>query len=171
MATEMTDVKDIPNTEEVVVDKVVEGETVEETSSKPPETEAPKKNKEGVTGQFSKAADDVRQSASKAADDVRQSASKTINDALKQVESIGKALGSALQDRSNVVMVRINNDALHFLDMMVEADVAKSRSEGAAFLINEGIKSNEDLFHKIRDISDQISALKSKLRETIKTDD
>jgi len=104
----------------------------------------------------------------KAADDVRQTTSKALNEAFKQVETLGKALGSALQDRSNVVMVRVNNDALHYLDMMVEADVAKSRSEAAAYLINEGIKANEELFHEIRDISDKIAALKAQLRDTMR---
>jgi len=98
---------------------------------------------------------------------ISETASKTLNEAFKQVESIGKALGSALQDRANVVMVRVNNDSLRYLDMLVEADVTKSRSESAAFLINEGIKSNEILFNKIRDITDQISALKSQLRGVV----
>lgn len=100
-------------------------------------------------------------------------ASKTINEAFKQVEkqvgSLSKALGSALQDRANVVMVRVNNDSLHYLDILVEADITKSRSESAAFLINEGIKANETLFNQIRDITDQISALKTQLRETVVT--
>ena len=94
-------------------------------------------------------------------------ASKTLNDAIKQMESLGKALGSALQDRANVVMVRVNNDSLRYLDMLVEADITKSRSESAAFLINEGIKTNETLFNKIRNITDQIAALKAQLRETV----
>jgi hypothetical protein len=94
-------------------------------------------------------------------------ASKTLNEAIRQVENIGKALGSALQDRANVVMVRVNNDSLRYLDMLVEADVTKSRSESAAFLINEGIKKNEALFNKIREITDQISTLRSQLRETV----
>ena len=98
-------------------------------------------------------------------------ASKTINDAIKQVESLGKALGSALQDRANVVMVRVNNDSLRYLDMLVEADITKSRSESAAFLINEGIKTNEALFNKIRDITDQIAALKAQLRETVEVEE
>lgn len=98
-------------------------------------------------------------------------ASKTINEAIKQVESLGKALGSALQDRANVVMVRVNDDSLRYLDMLVEADITNSRSESAAFLINEGIKANETLFNKIRDITDQISALKSQLREVVKVEE
>lgn len=103
------------------------------------------------------------------------SAGKTINDAIKQVEKqvehLGKALTSALQDRANVVMVRVNDDSLAYLDMLVEADVTKSRSESAAFLINEGIKTNEALFNRIREITDQISALKSQLRQTVKVEE
>jgi hypothetical protein len=102
----------------------------------------------------------------------KSSASKTFNEAFKQVETftenLGKALGSALQDRANVVMVRVNNDSLDYLDMLVEADITKSRSESAAFLINEGIKANEGLFNKIREITDQIASLKAHLRETVK---
>ncbi len=95
----------------------------------------------------------------------------TINEAIKQVEkqvgSISKALGSALQDRANVVMVRVNDDSLRYLDVLVEADITKSRSESAAFLINEGIKANKGLFDKISNITDQIVALKAQLRETV----
>jgi hypothetical protein len=102
------------------------------------------------------------------------SPSKTINEAIKQVESftenLGKALGNALQDRANVVMVRVNDDSLSYLDMLVDADVTKSRSESAAFLINEGIKANEPLFEKIREITDQISALRAQLRDTVHTE-
>jgi hypothetical protein len=68
-------------------------------------------------------------------------------------------------------MVRVNDDSLAYLDMLVEADITKSRSESAAFLINEGIKGNEALFNKIREITDQIAALKSQLRETVKVEE
>ena len=104
-----------------------------------------------------------------------ESAGKSINDAIKQVEkqveNLGKALTSALQDRANVVMVRVNDDSLAYLDMLVEADITKSRSESAAFLINEGIKSNEALFNRIRQITDQISALKSQLKEAVQVEE
>ncbi len=96
-------------------------------------------------------------------------ASKTLTEAIKQVEGIGKELGKALQDRANVVMVRVNNESLAYLDMLVEADVTKSRSESAAFLINEGIKANDALFGRIREITDQIAALKAQLRESVAT--
>ena len=88
----------------------------------------------------------------------------------KQVENIGMAVGDALQGRSNVVMVRINDDALAYLDMLTEADMTKSRSESAAYLINEGIKANQELFDRIKEVTEKIESLKAQLREVVKTD-
>jgi hypothetical protein len=131
-----------------------------------------KENGAGETVADETFAEGVGSAEAKSAGARSSSASKTFNEAIKQVESftenLGKALGSALQDRANVVMVRVNNDSLAYLDMLVEADVTKSRSESAAFLINEGIKANQALFSRIREITDQISSLKSQLREAVK---
>lgn len=85
----------------------------------------------------------------------------------KSMESLSKALGAALEDRANVVMVRVNDEALQHLDMLVEAEVTKSRSESAAFLINEGIKANHALFEKIGEITRQIAELREQLRQTM----
>ena len=121
------------------------------------------------------AVEESAEEAEEKAGGVKSSASKTINEAFKQVEtfteSISKALGSALQDRANVVMVRVNDDSLAYLDMLVDADITKSRSESAAFLINEGIKANEGLFNQIREITDQIAALRAQLRETVQVEE
>ena len=97
-----------------------------------------------------------------------KAASAALKDALGRFESLGKTLASAMQDRANVVMVRVNDDALRHLDMLVEADVTKSRSESAAFLITEGIKANQVLFDKISSVTDQIAALRAQLRESVK---
>lgn len=91
-----------------------------------------------------------------------------LKDALKQVESFGQALSEALQGRGNVVMVRVNDEALAHLDMLVEAEITKSRSESAAFLINEGITSNQMLFDRIRNITQQIAELREQLRQEVK---
>jgi hypothetical protein len=84
------------------------------------------------------------------------------------VGSLGKTLTTALQDRGNVVMVRVNDDALRHMDMLVDAEITKSRSESAAFLITEGVKANQDLFKKIGRITEQIATLRAQLRETVK---
>ncbi len=96
--------------------------------------------------------------------------SQTFNKAWKQVENIGQTLGEALQGRGNVVMVRVNDETLEHLDMLVEAELCKSRSEAAALLIGEGIKSNEMLFGRIREITDQIAGLRSKLRDAVQSE-
>jgi hypothetical protein len=88
--------------------------------------------------------------------------------AVKQVEDIGQTLGEVLQGRGNVVMVRVNDDMLRSLDQLVDAEIAKSRSESAAFLISEGIQANKPLFNKIGNIADQINRLKAQLRDEIK---
>jgi hypothetical protein len=97
-------------------------------------------------------------------------ATTALKDALERVESLGKTLAGAMQDRANVVMVRVNDDALKHLDMLVEADITKSRSESAAFLITEGVKANQELFGKIGRITDQIAELRAQLRETVNLD-
>ena len=94
--------------------------------------------------------------------------STTIKDALRQAESFAQTLSEALQGRGNVVMVRVNDEALAHLDMLVEAEVTKSRSGSAAFLINEGIRANEGLFARISTITDQIAELREQLRQEVK---
>ncbi|MEN4012609.1 MAG: hypothetical protein AB1453_15020 [Chloroflexota bacterium] len=91
--------------------------------------------------------------------------------AWKQVENIGQTLGEALQGRGNVVMVRVNDDTLRHLDMLVEAEIARSRSEAAALLINEGIKINQGLFSRIQEVTDQIVHLRSQLKQAIHPED
>jgi len=100
-----------------------------------------------------------------------KAAKPDLKEAWKQVETFGQALGSALQGRGNVVMVRVNDEALRHLDMLVETEVTKSRSESAAFLINEGIKANGALYDRIREITDQIMDLRNQLREVVNPDD
>lgn len=92
---------------------------------------------------------------------------QTLKGAWKQVENIGQTLGEALQGRGNVVMVRVNDDTLAHLDMLVEAEMARSRSEAAALLISEGMKANAPLFERIREITDQIAALRGQLRQSV----
>ncbi|MDR3573308.1 MAG: hypothetical protein P4L50_05580 [Anaerolineaceae bacterium] len=95
-------------------------------------------------------------------------AADVLKDAWEKVGTVGQALGSALQSRGNVVMVRVNDEALRHLDMLVDAEITKSRSESAALLINEGIKANPALFDRISDVTQKIAALRSELRQSVK---
>lgn len=91
----------------------------------------------------------------------------SLKDAIEQVEYFGQAVSEALQGRGNVVMVRVNDEALRHLDMLVEAEITKSRSESAAFLINEGIAANQELFGKISTITQKITELRDLLRQEV----
>lgn len=95
---------------------------------------------------------------------------QSLKETLKQVENIGQTLGDALQGRGNVVMVRVNDETLRKLDMLVDAEITKSRSESAAYLINEGIQATQALYNKIAEVTDQIARLRTQLRETIKSE-
>lgn len=66
--------------------------------------------------------------------------------------------------RDNVVMVRVDADSLERMDELVEAELAGSRSEAAAFLISEGIKSREPLFDAISAKVAEIRKAKEELR-------
>jgi len=84
---------------------------------------------------------------------------------------IRDALDTALAGRGNVIMVRVNDETLKAIDMLIEAGVCKSRSEGAAFLINQGIEASGDLYHRISGISEQITALKAQLRGIVTSEE
>lgn len=66
--------------------------------------------------------------------------------------------------RDNVVMVRVDADSLSKMDELVEAELAGSRSEAAAYLISEGIKSREPLFDIISEKVAEIRKAKEELR-------
>jgi hypothetical protein len=69
------------------------------------------------------------------------------------------------EGRSNVVMVRLTNDALARVDQLVEATLVSSRSEAAAVLIGAGIESQKELFERLSSHTDEIRKLKEQLRK------
>lgn len=79
------------------------------------------------------------------------------------ISTVRDAVGRALKNRDNVVVVRVSDEALRCLDMLTEAGITKSRSESAAFLVNEGIRASSQLFGRIEEIIDQITALRQQL--------
>ena len=87
----------------------------------------------------------------------------------KIVTGVGDTLEEAfstLKARTNVVMVRVDEETAKALDALVDAGVAKSRSQSAAFLLREGIKAQSALFDRIREKIQAIQKLKEELRAT-----
>lgn len=98
------------------------------------------------------------------ASSVKEVAQKTGEAFNKATESIGKAIDSALAARDHVVMVRVNDDSLKSLDALVQTGIFKSRSEAAAFLISEGVKSQAALFERISERIKEIERLRAELK-------
>ena len=73
--------------------------------------------------------------------------------------------------RSNVVMVRVNEESLAQLDQLVEAGIVSSRSEAAAFLISSGAHARKDLFDKIAEKVEEIRKAREELRNLIEADE
>ncbi|HEY7545664.1 MAG TPA: hypothetical protein VID27_12310 [Blastocatellia bacterium] len=99
---------------------------------------------------------------------VKEMAQKTGEVIKGATQSIGKAIESALSARDHVVMVRVNDDSLQKLDALVQSGIFKSRSEAAAFLISEGIKTQGPLFERIEEKIREIARLRSELKDSIK---
>ncbi|CAI8013755.1 hypothetical protein GBAR_LOCUS8678 [Geodia barretti] len=83
-------------------------------------------------------------------------------------ETIKSKTSGDRQARDNVVMVRVDKDSLGKMDELVEAEVAGSRSEAAAYLITEGIKVREPLFKAISAKVEEIRKAKEELRNLLK---
>ena len=86
-------------------------------------------------------------------------------------ESVGKALTNimdsletALTGRGNTVMVRVNDDALAKVDMLVASGICSSRSEATAFLLQQGIESSAALFDRISDVTSKITSMRAELQ-------
>ncbi|MDH5744807.1 MAG: hypothetical protein OEZ52_14785, partial [Candidatus Aminicenantes bacterium] len=84
--------------------------------------------------------------------------------AVKTAESIRKVIDRALASRNTVLTIRVNDESNKKLNMLVEAGLFKSRSESAAFLIEEGIKSQEALFAKITDKLEKMEKIREELK-------
>jgi Arc/MetJ-type ribon-helix-helix transcriptional regulator len=69
--------------------------------------------------------------------------------------------------KNTVLTVRITDEANRKLHMLVDSGIFKSRSESAAFLIEEGIKHREKLFKKIEDKMGTIDKIKEELKDII----
>jgi len=87
--------------------------------------------------------------------------------AVKTAESIKKVIDKAMVARNTVLTIRVNDESKEKLRMLVDAGLFKSRSESAAFLIQEGIKSQEELFAKISSKLKKIDKIKDELKDIV----
>jgi predicted transcriptional regulator len=86
--------------------------------------------------------------------------------ASKTAESIKKVIDRTVASRNTVLSIRVSEESDRKLRMLADAGLFKSRSESAAFLIEEGIKNQDPLFTKISSQLHKIDKIKKEL-ETI----
>lgn len=87
--------------------------------------------------------------------------------AIKTAASIKNAIDQALSARNTVLTIRVNEESNRKLHMLVDAGLFKSRSESAAFLIEEGIKNQSYLFQKITEKLEKIDKIKEELKSIV----
>ncbi len=87
--------------------------------------------------------------------------------AVRTAESIKKVVDKALASRNTVLTIRVNDESNQRMNMLVDAGLFKSRSESAAFLIQEGIRGREDLFAKIEGKLKKMDKIKDELRSIV----
>jgi len=87
--------------------------------------------------------------------------------ATKTAESIKRVIEKAMASRNTVLTIRVNDESNKKLGMLVEAGLFKSRSESAAFLIQEGIKRQESLFAKISSKLEKMDKIREELKNIV----
>jgi hypothetical protein len=84
---------------------------------------------------------------------------------IPEVQDMVARFRARSEERNNVVMVRLSDDALARINQLVDSTLVSSRSEGAAVLIGAGIESQKELFGRLTAHTDEIRKLKEQLRQ------
>ena len=81
---------------------------------------------------------------------------------------ISRTIERALAAKDDyVVAVKVSHDAQERLEQLVQAGVFRSRADAAAFLIDEGIKAQVELFGRVEQKLSEIERLRAELRGMI----
>ena len=99
---------------------------------------------------------------------VREMASR-IPESLSSIgRDISRTIERALSAKDDyVVAVKVSHEAQDSLEQLVQAGVFRSRADAAAFLIDEGIKAQHELFDRVRQKLSEIERLRAELRGMI----
>ena len=107
-------------------------------------------------------------------EEMNQTVRTTVEKGTAHAERLGENLKETIQGmragRDNVVMVRVDDNSKSKLDELLDAGIVSSRSEGAAFLIAEGIKARSQLFETISGKVEEIRKKKEELRRLLEED-
>ena len=103
---------------------------------------------------------------------VREMASR-IPESLSAIgRDISRTIERAIAAKDDyVVAVKVSHEAQDKLEQLVQAGVFRSRAEAAAYLIDEGIKTQSALFDRVQQKLSEIERLRAELRGMISTEE
>ena len=109
--------------------------------------------------------EDTRHTTDRVSSSVRDIASR-IPESLSSIgRDISRTIERAISAKDDyVVAVKVTPEAQEKLEQLVQAGVFRSRAEAAAFLIDEGIKSQTPLFDRVGQKLSEIERLRAELR-------
>ncbi len=87
--------------------------------------------------------------------------------AQKTVDTIRSTIERSLSGRNTVLSIRVSEETSEKLGMLVEAGLFKSKSESAAFLIEEGIKKQSAMFKRVIKKMEEINKLRDDLKNIV----
>ncbi len=105
--------------------------------------------------------------------DERTNVSSTMRDMAaripEQLSAIGRDISRTIERAISakddyMIAVKVSQDAQHKLGQLVQAGVFGTRAEAAAFLIDEGIKTQGPLFERVEQKLAEIERLRAELR-------
>jgi hypothetical protein len=103
---------------------------------------------------------------------VREMASR-IPESLSAIgRDISRTIERAISAKDDyVVAVKVSHEAQDKLEQLVQAGVFRSRAEAAAYLIDEGIKTQSALFDRVQQKLSEIERLRAELRGMVSTEE
>lgn len=112
--------------------------------------------------------DEPEHHKARASSSVREIASR-IPESLSAIgRDISRTIERAISAKDDyVVAVKVSHDAQERLEQLVQAGVFRNRAEAAAFLIDEGIKTQSALFDRVQQKLAEIERLRAELRGMI----
>ena len=84
--------------------------------------------------------------------------------ATKIPATIGRAIEKAVSAGEHAILVKVDDETLRRIEMLIRAEVCKTRPEAMVFLATEGVKAQQALFERIEAKEAEIERLKSELR-------
>lgn len=115
--------------------------------------------------------DEHEEEKTRVSSSVREMASR-IPESLSAIgRDISRTIERAISAKDDyVVAVKVSHEAQEKLEQLVQAGVFRSRAEAAAFLIDEGIKTQSALFDRVQQKLSEIERLRAELRGMVNTD-